>query len=164
MIRGKLKKLVEELLLQGASPHKLAMMVSLGLMIGIFPLVWGGTLLCMVAAFLLRLNQAGIQTVNYLAYPLQIALMIPFYRLGSRFFPWVPEMSRGVVGHGGGSAAGDTFILISLAALKAVGVWLILAPPAAYLLYLCLLPPFMRLQVRRGGADSGAPQPLSSTV
>jgi len=158
MSRGKLKKLVEELLLQGTSPHKLAMMVSLGLMIGIFPMVWGGTLLCMIIAFLLRLNHAGIQTVNYLAYPLQIALMVPFYRLGSRLFPWVPAMSKTVMRHAGGSAVADKFMLIFLAALKAVGVWLILAPPAACLLYFCLLPPFTRLHVRREGMTSGASQ------
>ena len=152
MIRNKLEKLLGEIFLQGASPRKLALMVSLGLIIGIFPMVWGGTLLCMAAAFLLRLNQAGIQAVNYLAYPLQIALFVPFYRLGSRFFPWVPKTSNAVLGHIGGSMAAEKFMLILLASLKAAGVWLIMAPLGASLIYFCLLPLFTRLQARRAEA------------
>lgn len=44
------------------------------------------TLLCALAAATLRLNLPAIQLVNAVAYPLQIALLIPFLQLGSRMF------------------------------------------------------------------------------
>jgi len=37
---------------------------------------------CLVAGRLFRLNHLVMQTVNYLAYPLQFLLLVPFVRLG----------------------------------------------------------------------------------
>jgi hypothetical protein len=68
------------------SPEALAWSLSVGLALGICP-VWGtSTALCIGAAAVFRLNQAAMQAANYLAYPLQLALLIPFIRLGERIF------------------------------------------------------------------------------
>lgn len=161
----KLNKFFNRILFQASSPQKLALMVALGLMVGILPLVWGGTLVCMLFACLFRLNQAGIQAANYLAYPLQIALIVPFYRLGAKIFPWNPAVSKEAVLNSIGSGIGADIMQVAVATLKAVGVWLIVAPPTACLLYLCLLPAFKRLLDRRNAAagdagSSGNDQPL----
>jgi hypothetical protein len=68
------------------TPEALAWSVSAGIALGIFPL-WGtSTALCIGAAAVFRLNQTAMQVANYLAYPLQLALIIPFIRLGERIF------------------------------------------------------------------------------
>ncbi|HEY3269598.1 MAG TPA: DUF2062 domain-containing protein [Geothrix sp.] len=74
------------LLQAGLSPEGLAWSVSVGLALGVIPL-WGtSTALCVWAAVAFRLNQVAMQVANYLAYPLQLALIIPFIRLGERLF------------------------------------------------------------------------------
>lgn len=146
---GKLDKLFKRILILDSSPQKLALTVAIGLMVGILPLVWGGTLICVLFACLFRLNQAGIQAANYLAYPLQIALIVPFYRLGAKIFPWKPAVSQKAVTYSIDSGIGAGIMQVAVATLKAVGVWLIVAPPMACLLYLCLLPAFKRLLARR---------------
>jgi hypothetical protein len=70
----------------GASPEKLAWSIAFGLLIGINPILGSTTILCLVLAFVLRLNVAASQLGNHVVYPLQIILIIPFIRLGSRVF------------------------------------------------------------------------------
>jgi uncharacterized protein (DUF2062 family) len=74
------------LLLGGASPHHLAVALALGAMIGLMPLAWGTSLLCLAVALLLRLNPAAVQLANFAVYPVQIALFLPFFRLGECWF------------------------------------------------------------------------------
>jgi uncharacterized protein (DUF2062 family) len=64
----------------------LSLSIALGAVIGILPVLGSTTLLCAAAAILLRLNLPVIQLSNYLVYPLQIALLIPFVRLGAFLF------------------------------------------------------------------------------
>lgn len=144
-IRRRIGALLRNLLTQGTSPHKLALTIALGVIVGILPVVWGSTLLCAVLAFRLRLNQAGIQAANYLAYPLQIALFIPFYHMGAKMFPWGPTASVDVIlKHLGTDWVGE-ISLILVATLKALAAWLLTAAPAAVLLYLLLLPIVTRI-------------------
>src|SRR5271157_3476590 len=75
-----------ELLRQGVSPEKLALSVALGAAFGIFPALGCTTALCALIASIWGLNLPAIQIVNYFLYPLQIALILPFFRLGERIF------------------------------------------------------------------------------
>lgn len=68
---------------QGMTPHKLALSMALGFVLGLFPVVGITTLLCAVAAFILRINMAAIQLVNYLVYPVQLIALIPLIKLGA---------------------------------------------------------------------------------
>jgi len=70
----------------GLSPAQLALALSLGACLGIMPVVWGTSLVCALAAYLLRLNQVLVQLANYIVYPVQILLFIPFGRWGSHWF------------------------------------------------------------------------------
>jgi len=146
-IRGKFRALLKNLLTQGSSPRKLALTIALGVTVGMLPVVWGSTLLCALLAYLLRLNQAGIQAANYLAYPLQIALFVPFYRMGAKIIPWGPSASlEATIRHLKTGWVGEIPILLS-ATLKALAAWLLIALPAALLLYLLLLPILTRLSL-----------------
>ena len=86
LLRGKVIDPLWSLLRQGVSPEHLAWSVALGAVIGIIPVLGVTTLLCTVVALPLRLNLVAIQAVNWLVYPLQFLLILPFFRLGERLF------------------------------------------------------------------------------
>jgi uncharacterized protein (DUF2062 family) len=67
---------------QGISPHRLALTLALGFAIGCIPVIGIPTVLCATVALALRLNLPAIQAANYAAMPLQLALIVPFMRLG----------------------------------------------------------------------------------
>jgi len=67
---------------QGVSPRRLALTLALGFAIGCIPVFGVPTLLCAGLALALRLNQPAIQAANYAAMPLQLALIVPFVRMG----------------------------------------------------------------------------------
>lgn len=74
------------MLRHGLSPEGLAWSLAVGLALGASPLFGTSTALCAGAAMAFRLNQPAMQLANYLAYPLQIALLLPFIHLGERLF------------------------------------------------------------------------------
>jgi uncharacterized protein (DUF2062 family) len=84
-----LKKIYEPLLAQlkqGVSPTKLAQSVAFGMVLGSLPVIGVTTSLCLIAAAIFKLNHVAIQSVNYLVYPIQIALIIPYLRMGEWLF------------------------------------------------------------------------------
>jgi uncharacterized protein (DUF2062 family) len=78
------------LLRRGASPKRLAWSISVGLLIGINPVLGTTTALCFAVAMLLRLNIAASQLANHIVYPLQLLLVVPFLQLGSYVFRTEP--------------------------------------------------------------------------
>jgi uncharacterized protein (DUF2062 family) len=75
-----------DLLRQGVTPEKMVLSLALGGALGVFPALGWTTLLCAFVAIVLRLNLPAIQIVNYFLYPIQIALLLPFFRLGEKLF------------------------------------------------------------------------------
>ena len=69
----------------GISPQKLSLAIALGVCFGIIPLLGTTTLICTGIALALRLNMPLMQAVNYVVYPLQLLLFIPFLKVGSWF-------------------------------------------------------------------------------
>src|SRR6202023_313408 len=86
LFHRRLVRPILDLLRQGVTPEKIALSLTLGVALGVFPVLGSTTALCALAALVLRLNLPAIQIVNYFVYPLQIALLIPFFRLGERLF------------------------------------------------------------------------------
>jgi uncharacterized protein (DUF2062 family) len=86
MRRERWLKPIVDLLRQGITPEKIALTIALGTLIGVIPALGTTTILCSVAALTLRLNIPAIQLVNGVVYPLQLILLIPFYRLGAWMF------------------------------------------------------------------------------
>jgi uncharacterized protein (DUF2062 family) len=140
------KKRFITFLKQGLSPEELALCVALGGVLAIFPIVGSTTLLCALVAWAARLNQPVIQTVNYMFYPVQILLLIPFYRMGECLFraPHLPlsvhEVKRLIQ-----SGMWNAFHVLWDTTIRAVVAWGIVAPLVAGLLYAILLPVFRRL-------------------
>jgi len=69
-------------LTQGTSPEKLAWSISLGLTLGIFPIMGSTTLVCLLIGYLLKLNQPILHLFKTFVYPLHLALILVFIRIG----------------------------------------------------------------------------------
>jgi uncharacterized protein (DUF2062 family) len=130
-----------QLLRQGVTPEKIALTVALGIILGVTPVLGSTTLLCTLAALVLRLNLPGIQLVNGAVYPLQLILLIPFYKLGAWMFSadasalslsGVLALLRQGVWHAVG-----TLWVVTMHALLA---WLVLGMVALSILYAALVP------------------------
>jgi uncharacterized protein (DUF2062 family) len=74
------------LLRMGATPRSLAWSIAAGMLIGINPVVGSTTLLCLAVTFRFRLNVVATQIANHAMFPLELVLIVPFIRLGSRVF------------------------------------------------------------------------------
>lgn len=73
-------------LTQGITPEKMALTLSVGSALALFPILGTTTLLCLVVGIILRLNQPIIQMVNYLCFPIHLPLIFVLFRLGESLF------------------------------------------------------------------------------
>jgi uncharacterized protein (DUF2062 family) len=128
------------------SPEAIASIVALGVVLGVFPAPVCPTLLCALAALVLRLNPPAIQLVNYLVYPLQIALAAPFFSLGGWLFRTAPGR---MTAHSAVWRAAST---IWTAGAHAVAAWFCVCAPLGVALYLVLAS-----VLRRGGKTFSSP-------
>ena len=80
--RDRVLGLIVTQLTQGVTPQKIALTSALGLNLAIFPILGATTTLCLIFGFCLKLNQPLIQLINWLAAPLQLALIVVFVRVG----------------------------------------------------------------------------------
>ncbi len=142
----RVKTFFKNFLSKGLSPEKLALCVGLGVAIGIIPVLGSTTLLCALAAFAFGLNLPAIQSVNYVIYPLQFLLLIPFYHLGAILFH-VPklEITGEEVRHLLSSGILNAIHTLWDVTMHALAAWCIVAPLLTLLLYLLLTPAFRRL-------------------
>jgi uncharacterized protein (DUF2062 family) len=136
--------LLKAVLQEGLTPQKLALTLCLGTATGIMPLLWGTTLLSAAFAAAFKLNQAAMQALNYLCYPLQLALFIPFCRLGELLFHVGPAVSVGVLTGALHGHIGAALNLLGWATLRALGAWLITVAPFALIVY-----PFVKMMLKR---------------
>lgn len=75
-----------DFLQQGITPEKMALALATGVTVGIVPMLGVTTFLCTIIAIQFRLNMAFLQLVNYVVYPLQLILYIPFLKIGVMVF------------------------------------------------------------------------------
>ena len=134
---------------QGLTPEKIALTIALGLVLGIFPILGSTTILCGLAAVLLRLNQPIIQLVNYFAYPLQLALIIPIYRAGETLFrqPHIP-LSIPLLFERFRADFGKFLADFGIIAVQGIVVWCLLAPVTVAILYYAFRPALRTLARR----------------
>ncbi len=142
LIKSIQKKIINPifiLLKQGNSPQQLSLAFSLGLILGIFPVIGFTSTLCFIAAVFFRLNLPAIQLANWLAFPLQIAFYIPFFKLSSFLFSidhfefnfnkFLTMMQEDWI---------NTLKQCWQAHLYAISAWLAIALPMTFLLYYIL--------------------------
>jgi hypothetical protein len=65
------------------SPKQIALLCIVGLVLGVFPIPYCPTILCLLAAFGWRLNVGALQLLNTATSPLQWALWLPLERVGA---------------------------------------------------------------------------------
>jgi len=71
---------------QGITPEKLALSLALSAALAVIPAFGWSVGLCGLAGLALGLNLPAMQAVNYFLYPAQVALLLPFFRLGEKLF------------------------------------------------------------------------------
>ncbi len=81
--QSRIKKLAATFVTGGTDPVKASLSIAFGFFWGVFPVVGTSTVLCAITTLALKLNLAIIQAINYLVYPIQIALLIPYLYIGS---------------------------------------------------------------------------------
>lgn len=147
-LKRKIVDPVTALLRQGISPEKIAMGLAVGTVIGIFPVIGSTTLLCTIAAVILRLNLPAVQIVNYLVYPLQIALLIPFFHFGAWLFgvEALPLSGRQLIAMFENDFGG-TIVQLWDTTLRAIAAWCLICLPAVAGLYFALRPFLKRIKV-----------------
>jgi hypothetical protein len=101
---------------------RVALLLSVGLVLGVFPIMGIPTILCLLAAVIFRLNPAALQVLNSVTSPLQLALLLPLARIGSKLC-------------GVNLAGGAWTAKLGLTALCAVAGWAFVCFPLGALLY-----------------------------
>jgi uncharacterized protein (DUF2062 family) len=149
------RKFVEPLialLIQGISPSRLALCVSIGVVVGNIPILGVSTLLCSLIAIAFRLNLPAIQLVQAAMAPTQLLLIIPFVRLGE-WLVHAPEQTLSIKAGLALIAQGvwRAVVVLKDAIFHAGLGWFLLAPGCIYLLYTLLTPLFQRMaaQIQR---------------
>jgi uncharacterized protein (DUF2062 family) len=145
-LRRKIVNPILDLLHQGITPEKIALSIALGLTLGVTPVLGSTSVLCFLAAVLLRLNLPVIQLVNYFVYPLQFALLVPFIRIGEWIFAAPPV--RITVGEIVGLVRADVWnaiVTLWTATIHALVAWFMLSSLALVVIYALLTPPLRRL-------------------
>ena len=154
LLRDRLIVPILDLLKQGVTPERLALSLAIGTVLGISPVLGVTTFLAFVISFAFRLNVVAMQLTNYLMYPLQIILLIPFIRAGERLFhqghlrfnfDQIQQMTR--------SDHEAAVRLLGAAIWHAIVVWALVAPIIIAIVYLVLTPVLRhaaeRLHIRR---------------
>jgi uncharacterized protein (DUF2062 family) len=134
-----------DLLRQGITPEKIALSLAIGICLGVFPVVGTTTALCTLAAIVFRLNLPAIQLVNYLVYPLQLALLIPFIRFGEILFraPHV-SLSLTVIVESIKRSTWQATKTYWTSGWHAMIAWCLVGPVSIWIIYLVLAPMLRR--------------------
>ncbi len=123
---------------RSTSAEAIALCISVGFVLGLFPVFGVPTALCALAAIVLRLNMPALQAINYLVYPLQIALLAPFIHLGDWLFRLFSSPAavhyRSLVEHAGAMSVHNVWVSLT----HAVTAWFFVCVPAGFIFYLIL--------------------------
>jgi uncharacterized protein (DUF2062 family) len=141
------------LLKQGLSTEKISMGMACGIVLGILPVLGSRTILCAIAAVIFRLNLPAIQLVNYLVYPLQLVLLIPFFHLGNLLFQAepLPLSAQGVIALLQSDLWGTIRSLWDTT-LHAIVAWLLVSPPILLTLHFIFTRLLRRLHFKKRGS------------
>jgi uncharacterized protein (DUF2062 family) len=148
-------------LTQGITPRKIAATIALGALLGVFPILGSTTLLCTLAGVVLCLNQPVIQAINFLVYPLQLLLLLPFYRAGEHLFSRnpVPLDIKMLLEHFHANV-GQFLRDFGMIGLGGILVWALTAPIAGLLIFFIVHPMLQRFAARlRKPRANASPMP-----
>lgn len=139
------------LLTMGLSPGKLALTVSLGLVVGIMPLLGVATLVCTALGYRFKLNIPALLLICYLAGPFYLVLYLPFIQLGIWAFGAAEfRMSFGEILE---MFREDWLMALNkiwLANMLGLLAWALVSIPLGFGLYFSLKPVFRKMLYRKG--------------
>ncbi len=163
-LRRRLVRPVVEQLTQGLSPDAIALTIAIGLAIAVIPVVGTTTILCTTAAIVLRLNQPLIQAINYLSFPLQLAFIVPYLRLGRLLFGGAAiHLSAQELAAFVTSRPADAFAALWRVTLQPLGAWLLTVPVIVAVVFFALRPVLRGVARRlRSVAAAGAEPALEA--
>jgi uncharacterized protein (DUF2062 family) len=140
---------LKSLLRQGLTAEGLALALALGVATGLFPVIGTTTVLGLATAGALRLNLPALQLANWMAYPAQIALIVPLVRLGE-WLAGAPPVSFSVAEVVASTAADPVGTLgrFGLTGLHGILGWIAVVPVVVLVLYRAFLPALRGVQVR----------------
>lgn len=148
-------------LTQGITPEKIALTIAVGCTFSVFPILGSTTILCFLAALVLRLNQPVIQLINQALWPVHIPVIYLCVRFGEKIFGATPthfhlrEMSA--------LFWSDPLRFLQdfgLLALHAIVAWAAVAPVAIAVIYYAALPitrSVARLRAEAALRSAGSP-------
>jgi uncharacterized protein (DUF2062 family) len=152
------KKAIEPavaLIKQGVSPEKISLGMACGIILGVFPVLGSTTILCGLAAIIFRLNLPAVQLVNYMVYPLQLVLLIPFFHLGNLLFQVEPlPLSAQELITLLRSDLWGTVRAFWSTTLQAIVAWLLVSLPTFLLLHFVFVRFIKALSFRKIGVQS----------
>lgn len=150
-VQRRLVRPIVELLTQGITPEKIALSIAFAAVLGVFPALGWTTLMCFGVAVWFRLNVPAMQLVNYLMYPAQLALLVPFIRAGEWLFR-APKLAISLQRILGMVNANVWHAITSLwvATMHAIMVWALLAPVAVWGIYRLLKPVVLKIAAVSG--------------
>lgn len=131
---------------QGATPAAIAAAIAVSGAIAINPIIGSTTVLCLLVGRLFRLNHVVMQIINYLVYPLQFVLLVPFVRLGETLTGAepLPLSPSAIIEAFQTSTFSDFFQKFWGAYVHGLIGWALIAPLAAIGLYFILRPALSR--------------------
>lgn len=133
----------------GATPQTLAWSIAIGLLIGINPVIGTTTLFCLAVSLPFRLNVVAAQIANHAMFPVELGLVIPFIRLGSRVFGTAAmPLSPRVFLHAVRTAPLALTRQLWMWEWHALAIWAGIAVVAAPLISLALTPVLRRVRDR----------------
>lgn len=142
------------LLNQGITPRKLALTLTIGVLVGIVPVMGVSTAICFLLALVLRLNHIGIQAVQYAVYPLQLISLVPFYKFGGFIFnKKMEEYSSFNLLNLFSDHWYEEFIIVLQSAKFALIGWIIICIPLSILIYHSGLIFFKRYKIVNVGTE-----------
>jgi uncharacterized protein (DUF2062 family) len=146
MPSGSFFKKLRGFMTQGATPSALAASSTVGLLLGLFPVLGVTSLMMGAISVRWRLNLPLMLALSYLIYPLQLLLLVPFVRVGEWVSGAVPaKLSLDSLGRAFEQDFLAALVDLGSANLQAVLGWCLLSLPFAVVLYLGLIPVFRYL-------------------
>jgi cytochrome c biogenesis protein CcdA len=143
---------VKNQLTRGMSVNRVSWTISLGFVLGVFPVMGTTSLVCLLAGVVFRLNQALLHVFKSLVYPLHLALILVFIRLGERLYGAplitfsIPQLV--VKFKDDPLRFGRDF---GMAAWHGVSAWLLIAPFAAIIIKWAVTPLVRRTAMKLKG-------------
>jgi hypothetical protein len=129
--------------------------MACGIILGVFPVLGATTILCGMAAIIFRLNLPAIQLANYMVYPLQLVLLIPFFHLGDLLFQVEPlPLSTQELITLLRSDLWGTIRAFWNTTLRAIVAWLLVSLPTFFILHFIFVRFIKALRFRKIGVQS----------